>query len=419
MSKFLIEGGVALSGEIQVAANKNAVLPIMSACLLTDEDCYIDNVPAIADVATMASILQDLGATVELMGKNRLRINCSSVTSHHPPVHLVERLRASIVLMGPLLARFGRANMHHPGGDAIGTRSINTHLRALAALGAEFEIDDNFYCGRLDTQHGDRNIFLDEASVTATENALLVAASRPGRTVIRNAASEPHIANLAHFLCGMGATIDGAGSNIVHVEGKPDLQGTSDAVWPDHVEAGTFAALAAACGGRVTIKNVIPEHLDAVLFILEQMGVDFCLSEGSMEIRPSELRSVSKIQTGIWPAFPTDLASIFIVLATQATGMTLIHDWMYEARMFFVDRLVQMGANVVLADPHRAVISGPSALRGREMYGPDIRAGIALVMAALIATGPSKIEHSELIDRGYERIDERLRALGANVQRVS
>jgi UDP-N-acetylglucosamine 1-carboxyvinyltransferase len=320
--------------------------------------------------------------------------------------------------MGPLLARLQRAEMHHPGGDAIGTRSIGTHIHALQALGAEFDVDDDLYRSRLTETNGKRDVFLDEASVTATENALLFAASLPGLTVIRNAASEPHVANLARFLEGMGARISGVGSNVLHVHGSSRLGGSVERVWPDHIEAGTFAALAAACGGTVTIKNIVAEHLDMVLLVLEKMGVRYRIGDGLMEVQPSELRATKKIQTGVWPAFPTDLASIFIVLATQARGMTLVHDWMYEARMFFVDRLMQMGAGIVLADPHRAVIWGPSPLRGREFTTPDIRAGIALVMAALIASGRSEIDRIELIDRGYERIDERLRLLGAHIERL-
>lgn len=418
MSKFVIEGGHPLEGEIHVAANKNAVLPMMAAALLTDEDCYLDNVPRIADVSTMAAILQELGATVEQCEERVLRINCANVASFHPSEELVERLRASIVLMGPLLARFGRANMHHPGGDAIGTRSINTHLRAFQEMGAEIDVDDNFYSARVQTVCTGCNIFLDEASVTATENALLFAALQPRETVIRNAACEPHVENLASLLSGMGAHIEGAGSNVICVRGQERLHGAHSSVWPDHIEVGTFAALAAASHGHVTIRNVVPQHLDMVLLVLERMGVDFTLDGGAMEIRPSDLHAIQKIQTGIWPAFPTDLASIFIVLASQARGMTMLHDWMYEGRMFFVDRLVQMGANIVLADPHRAVIAGVSPLRGREFVSPDIRAGIALVMAALIASGESQIEHIELIDRGYERIDERLRSLGASIFRA-
>jgi len=419
MAKFMIQGGAPLSGTIDVAANKNAVLPMMAACLLTDDDCYLDNVPRIADVITMAAILNELGAVVEFEADSRLHINCSAVRSFEPAEHLVERLRASIVLLGPLLARIGRANMHHPGGDAIGTRSIGTHIHALQALGARFDIQDNFYRARAERPDGDCAVFLDEASVTATENAMLLAASQPRTTVISNAASEPHITNLATMLETMGATIHGTASNVLRIEGTAGLHGTTARIWPDHIETGTFAALAAACRGTVTIRNVVAAHLDMVLHILQKMGVNLEVDGETMVVRPAELMAIPKIQTGVWPAFPTDLASIFIVLATQADGMTLVHDWMYEARMFFVDRLAYMGAKIVLADPHRAVVSGPTVLRGRELVGPDIRAGIALVMAALIADGESEIEHIELIDRGYECIDERLRALGANIERVS
>ena len=418
MTKFIIQGGRPLTGEIAVAANKNAVLPMMAACLLTDDDCFLENVPGIADVVTMASILRELGAEVEHESPSRLRINCANAHSYHPPEYLVERLRASIVLMGPLLARFGRANMHHPGGDAIGTRSIATHVRALQALGTTFDLHDDFYSATTSAQSLDASIFLDEASVTATENAMLLAAAQPRWTVIANAASEPHIENLAELLTSMGAEIQGTGSNLLRVHGRTDLHGATAEVWPDHVEAGTFAALAAAAGGDVTIRNVVPGHLDMILLVLEKMGVDFHLNGTTMRVRPADLRAIPKIQTGLWPAFPTDLASIFIVLATQAAGMTLVHDWMYEGRMFFVDKLREMGAGIVLADPHRAVVTGPSSLRGREFVSPDIRAGIALVMAALIASGRSEIERIELIDRGYERVDERLRALGADIERV-
>ena len=285
-------------------------------------------------------------------------------------------------------------------------------------MGVAFETSDNFYAATHREKCGSRNIFLDEASVTATENAMMFAALQPCETIIRNAAGEPHVENLAALLSTMGATVEGAGSNVVCVRGRDRLTGGRAHVWPDHIEAGTFAALAAASKGEVRIHNVIPEHLDMILLILKRMGADFSLEDGVMHVRPAKLHAVPKIQTGLWPAFPTDLASIFIVLASQAEGMTLLHDWMYEGRMFFVDRLVQMGANIVLADPHRAVIAGVSHLRGREFVSPDIRAGIALVMAALIATGRSEIDHIELIDRGYERIDERLRNLGASIERL-
>lgn len=419
MAKFVIDGGAPLSGTIDVAANKNAVLPMMAAALLTNDECSLLHVPRIADVETMAQLLRELGAAVQWTGPTTLSLNCSTVHSFHPPAHLVERLRASIVLMGPLLARFGRATMHHPGGDAIGTRSIATHLDAFRMMGIAITEGRDCYRAVVEGPARDTCLFLDEASVTATENAMMLAAGRNAWTTIRNAAGEPHVSNLACLLQGMGAQVEGAGSNVLRIKGRTDLHGAQATVWPDHVEAGTFAALAAAAHASVTINNVIPEHLDLVLLTLRRMGADLSVDGSTLSIRPSDLHAAPKIQTGIWPAFPTDLTSIFIVLATQAYGMTLVHDWMYEARMFFVDKLVQMGARIVLADPHRAVVSGPSELRGRELFSPDIRAGIALVMAGLIADGTTEIEHIELIDRGYERIDERLRALGAHIERVT
>ena len=417
MPRFLIEGGRPLCGTIEVAANKNAILPMMAASLICDGDCVIHNVPAIADVYVMADLLRSVGASVEFIDDRTLKINTQAVSQWVPEEALVERLRASVLLAGPLLARFGRWKMHHPGGDTIGTRSIRSHLEAFVTLGSEVHSGSQQY--DVSCKHPQPGVvFLDEASVTATENLMMLAARIPGRTTIRNAACEPHIENLSEMLAAMGARVEGAGTNVLTITGTSDLGPATCEVWPDHTEAGTFAALGAAMGGEVCIHNVRPEHHEMVLLILRRMGVDFEVVGHSMKIRPSELRAVPQIVTGPWPNFPTDLASIFIVLATQAEGMTLVHDWMYESRMFFIDRLKDMGAQIVLADPHRCVISGPSRLRGREFVSPDIRAGIALVMAALLAEGSSEIDRIELIDRGYERIDERLRRLGANIVRV-
>jgi UDP-N-acetylglucosamine 1-carboxyvinyltransferase len=400
-----------------VAANKNAILPMMAASLISDGDCIIHNVPAIADVYVMADLLRSVGASVEFADDRTVKINTQAVSQWVPEEHLVERLRASVLLAGPLLARFGRWRMHHPGGDTIGTRSIRSHLEAFHTLGAEVHSASQQY----DVSCADPRpgvVFLDEASVTATENLMMLAARIPGETTVKNAACEPHIENLAEMLVEMGAGIEGAGTNVLKISGSRNLGPATCEVWPDHTEAGTFAALGAAMQGNICIHNVRPEHHEMVLLILERMGVNFEFEGHAMKIRPSELHSVPQIVTGPWPNFPTDLASIFIVLATQANGMTLVHDWMYESRMFFIDRLKDMGAQIVLADPHRCVISGPSRLRGREFVSPDIRAGIALVMAALLAEGPSEIDRIELIDRGYERIDERLRRLGASIVRV-
>jgi len=417
VSRFLINGGKPLSGTIEVAANKNAILPMMAASLLTEADCVISNVPAIADVFVMAELLRSVGARVDFVEPKTLLINTGKVMDEDPAPHLVEKMRASVLLAGPLLARFGRWSMRHPGGDAIGTRSIRAHLEAFQTMGASSVVGHGHYEVRA-AELSPAAILLEEASVTATENIMLVASRVPGMTVINNAACEPHVENLALMLQSMGATIEGAGTNRIKIQGADHLGPASCAVWPDHTEAGTFAALGAACGGNITIENVRSEHLENVLLILRRMELDYELMGEKMTIKPSQLKSVRQIVTGPWPGFPTDLASIFIVLATQARGMTMMHDWMYESRMFFIDRLRDMGAQIVLADPHRCVISGPSELRGREFVSPDIRAGIALVMAALIAQGPSEIDRIELIDRGYERIDERLRALGADIVRV-
>ena len=417
MPRFFINGGRRLAGTIEVAANKNAILPMMAATLLTEADCIIRNVPAIADVFVMAELLRSVGAVVEFAEPRTLHINSADVRDTDPAEYLVERMRASVLLAGPLLARFGRWSMHHPGGDSIGTRSIRAHLEAFQRMGAQVTVGDGHYVVRAKALHP-VSILLEEASVTATENIMLVAASVPGTTVVKNAACEPHVENLAFMLQSMGVGIEGAGTNRVTINGVSKPGPASYDVWPDHTEAGTFAALGAACGNEVTIRNVRGEHLENVLLILRRMGLEYELKDGNMVIGPSQLKAVRQIVTGPWPGFPTDLASIFIVLATQSEGMTLMHDWMYESRMFFVDRLKEMGARIVLADPHRCVISGPSSLRGREFVSPDIRAGIALVMAALIAEGPSEIDRIELIDRGYELIDERLRALGADIVRA-
>lgn len=417
MPRFFIQGGRELNGAIDVAANKNAILPMMAATLLTDQDCVIGNVPAIADVFVMAELLQSVGARVEFTDPRTLTINTSAVRDTHPAGELVAKMRASVLLAGPLLARFGHWSMDHPGGDSIGTRSIRAHLEAFQILGSTVEIGHGRYEVRNHHPHP-ASILLEEASVTATENIMLLAARIPGRTTIRNAACEPHIENLAHMLESMGIGIEGAGTNRLHIVGAESPGGAFCEVWPDHTEAGTFAALAAACHGTVTIRNVREEHIENVIHVLHRMNVDLRLHDHTLEIRPSDLHGVRQIVTGPWPGFPTDLASIFIVLATQAAGMTLVHDWMYESRMFFIDRLKEMGAQIVLADPHRCVVSGPSELRGREFVSPDIRAGIALVMASLIASGPSEIDRIELIDRGYERIDERLRSLGADIVRA-
>jgi UDP-N-acetylglucosamine 1-carboxyvinyltransferase len=416
MARFHISGSAELRGTIEVAANKNAILPMMAATLLTNQDSIIHNVPQIADVAVMANLLRSVGGSVEYLDPRTLKINTSLVDEWEPAQEHAARMRASVLLAGPLLARFKRWSMQHPGGDAIGTRSIQTHLEAFKRLGAQATSSKGYYSVSFDTMRAGE-IFLDEASVTATENIMLIASRIHGTTTIRNAACEPHVENLAVMLQGMGAEVEGAGTNLLRITGCQDLNGASCDVWPDHTEAGTFAALSAAAGGDVRIENVRRPHLENLLIVFERMGVNFEFDGNAMLVHPSELTCTSQIVTGPWPSFPTDLASVFIVLATQARGMTLVHDWMYESRMYFVDRLKEMGAAIVLADPHRCVISGKSELHGRDFVSPDIRAGIALVIASMVAKGDSTIDHVELIDRGYERIDERLRGLGAEIFR--
>lgn len=416
MAKFEIEGGIPLKGRIKAAGNKNAVLPCMAACILTDETCILENVPQIQDVLVLGNILQKLGARIDGLGTSTLTINCKYVHSYEIDFELVSQLRASILLCGPLLRRFGKVIFRHPGGDVIGRRSIQTHIAALSALGAKFrrKIDD--YQGEVKTLIGGQ-VFLDEASVTATENVILTAVLAPGETIIKNAASEPHVVNLCHFLTAMGASITGIGSNVLRIDGRTKLKGVKHRISPDHIEVGTFAIAAAVTRGEIEIFDIERDDLDPILHTLSKMGVNAKLKNESLVIGPSKLRAVDKITTGIWPAFPTDLMSCLIVLATQANGVTLLHDWMYESRMFFVDKLISMGANVTIADPHRVLVYGPTSLRGQQLDTPDLRAGMALILASLSAKGKSTIEKIELVERGYEKIEERLSALGAKITR--
>lgn len=416
MAKYLIEGGKKLQGTIRAAANKNAVLPLMAACLLTDDECVLENVPKIGDVEVMADLLESLGAVVSGQGTRTLTIRCNKVSRGNMPEDLVSRLRASVLCIAPLLHRLGHARMRHPGGCIIGRRAVGTHFDALSTLGA------TVMCGPTDyeaTANGftASHIFLDEASVTATEDTLLAAVVASGVTVIEHAASEPHVATLARFLQRMGAIVSGVGSNVLRIEGVPVLGGAHFIVPPDHIEVGTWAVVAAATGGEVTIEGVVPTDLPMILHILKRMGVKLELSQDTLKIYPSKVSAIPKIQTDVWPGFPTDLMSAMVTLATQAHGTTLCHDWMYEGRMFFVDKLIAMGANIILCDPHRAVVTGPSELRGKDIDSPDLRAGMALVIAALCAEGESEISKVELIERGYEDVVKRLNGLGARISR--
>jgi len=418
MAKYQITGGIPLKGKIKTAGNKNAVLPCMVAAVLTEETVILENVPRIRDVAVMAEILSNYGVKISGLETDKLTIDASQIYPAKPDKNLVEKLRASVLLLGPLLARIGEVALYHPGGDVIGKRSIDTHLWALEKLGAKFENKNELYCGKSSGLKG-TEVFLDEASVTATENILLAAASAEGVTIIKNAACEPHVVCLAEMLSKMGAKIEGVGSNIIKIIGQKKLQGVTQKIRPDHIETGTWIIAAAATGGEVEIENCVKDDLEMIITYFSRMNVNLSWKDKTtLLVKPSKLKAIQKIDANIWPGFPTDLISPTIVLATQATGSTLIHDWMYEGRMFFVDKLIRMGANIVISDPHRVVVSGPTELTGREIISPDIRAGMALVIAALCSQGKSSINRIELIERGYEKVEERLKSLGANIEKV-
>lgn len=417
MARYIIDGGVPLRGTVQAAASKNAVLPIMAATLLTDDECVLTNVPRITDVVVMGNLLRRLGAEVEGLGDKTLRICCRTVGETELAPDLVARMRASVVLMAPLLARLGRVQTAHPGGCVIGRRDIDTHLEALEALGARVREVEGMYVVEAAHLQG-AAIFLDEASVTATENTVMAATFAHGATTIKHAACEPHVADLCAFLVKMGARIEGIGSNIIRVEGVESLHGAEHSIISDHIDVGTFAVAAAVTGGDIAIRGVLPETTEMTNLILSRMGVSIDLDETTMHVRAGRLSATRKIDTDPWPGFPTDLASVMTVLATQAAGSTLIHDWMYEGRMFFIDKLVTMGASIVLCDPHRCVVTGPTPLHGRTVYSPDLRAGAALTLAALAASGRSEIHDIEFVERGYENFVDRLAALGARIEKT-
>jgi UDP-N-acetylglucosamine 1-carboxyvinyltransferase len=423
---FRVTGGRPLSGTIRPAGNKNAALPILAATLLADGGpSRIDNVPRIRDVETLLALLQYLGATVQWQGTNTVEIDTSRAEPKPLDPALCKEIRASILLAGPMLARFGRVTLPPPGGDVIGRRRVDTHFLALERLGADVTVGDAY---KLEGKLKAADIFLDEPSVTGTENALMAAVRAPGTTVIRNAASEPHVQDLARFLVGLGAAIDGIGSNTLTIEGnRGPLTAAPHTVGPDHIEIGSFIGLAAVTGGAITIDGVRGEDLRSTLLAFERLGVRPRLDGAKLivdadqerRIRPDLGGHVPKLEDGPWPAFPADLMSIAIVVATQCEGLLLIFEKLFESRLFFVDKLIGMGARIVLCDPHRAVIAGPSALRGQQVESPDIRAGMAMLLAALAAQGDSVIQNIGQIERGYEHIDTRLQALGAQIERRS
>lgn len=415
MAKFIIKGGQPLSGKVKVAGNKNSILPIMAACLLTKEECQLTGVPKIEDVKVLGEIIKHLGVDIKGLGTDTLKIQAKNIIKKPLPSEWVRQLRASILFLGPLLLRHGEISMRHPGGDIIGRRAVGTHFEVMRAFGAKVELGGEDFNIKLVRQQA-ADIFLDEASVTATENALMIASLINGETVIRDAACEPHVEELAFVLEKMGAKISGAGTNVIKVKGVKNLKGVKHKIWPDYLDVGTFAIASVVTKGHITIKGIRKNDLDMILLYLSRFGVRHKISGNKLEVFPSQLVSPEgKIQTRPWPGFPTDLMSPLIVMATQAKGTTLLHDWMFESRMFFVDKLVTMGANITICDPHRVLVTGPTPLRGKTLGTPDIRAGMALVLAALCAKGESVIHRVELIERGYEEIVERFKKLGAKI----
>ena len=424
MEAFVIEGGRPLNGTIRAAGNKNAALPIVAACVLTGEPVVLTNVPSIRDVETMLELVADLGVDVEHRGVGEIRINAASLAKHELDEELCSRIRASILLAGPLLARRGAAIVPPPGGDIIGRRRLDTHIHALTRLGADIHANRRY------TMHAERlrggAVFLDEASVTATENVIMAAVLAEGETTIANAASEPHVQDLCRFLVSLGADIEGIGSNVLRIRGVESLRGGEWRICPDHIEVASFIGLASVTDGEMLIEDVVPEHMSAIWPGFERLGIRSELNEHSVRVPGGQELAIQddigsqipKIEDGPWPAFPADLTSIALAVATQAEGTVLIFEKMFENRLFFVDKLVGMGARIILCDPHRAVVSGPARLYGERLESPDIRAGMAMLIASLCAEGTSVIGNVGQIDRGYERIDDRLRALGASIERV-
>jgi UDP-N-acetylglucosamine 1-carboxyvinyltransferase len=424
-TRFIVEGGRPLAGSIRPSGNKNAALPILAASLLTEHPVLLDNVPRIADIETLVDLIRSVGAEVEWTGAHALRIHAREVRASTLDPALCARIRASILLAGPLLARCGEVRLPPPGGDVIGRRRIDTHFLALAQLGARIEMDGTYHLVAPTLTGTD--LFLDEPSVTATENALMAAAAATGRTTLHNAASEPHVQDLAHFLCALGAEVEGIGTNTMVVHGGHALHGAGHTIGPDHIEVGSFIGLAAVTRSALRIVGAGVEHLRAVRMGFDRLGIVTTTDGDDLLVGAEQTRAIQsdygghipKLEDQPWPGFPADLMSIAIVAATQCEGLILMHEKMFESRMFFVDKLVGMGARIVLCDPHRALVAGPSELRGATVESPDIRAGMAMLLAAMCASGTSTINNVGQIDRGYERIDERLNALGAGIRRVT
>ncbi len=424
MDKFIIKGGVPLNGEVTPAGNKNAALPLLAACLLTDEPIILHNVPQIKDVSVMRHLVESLGAGVENLGDTSWRVTARDLRPADLDPELCRRIRASILVAGPMTARVGTFKLPPPGGDVIGRRRLDTHILALHALGVDVEYDRGFsfqtdgLCGA--------DFLMDEASVTATENAIMAAVTAKGETIIRNAASEPHVQELCHFLNGLGAQIEEIGSNTLHIRGVPKLHGGEFTIGPDYLEVISFVGAAAVTHGSVRIRNAGVENLKMIGHVFERMGVHWDVEGDDLIVQPNqELKiipdmdgAIPEVKTNVWPAFPTDLISIAITVATQASGSIMFHDWMFSGRMYFTDKLVGMGAKIILCDPYRCLIQGPNQLYGENLESPDIRAGMSMLIAALAAKGTSTVRNIGQIERGYQDVDRKLLALGAKMERV-
>jgi len=428
MDKFIIQGGVPLAGEVTPSGNKNAALPLLAACLLTDEPVILHNVPNIRDVQDMLALLQSLGVETERIDNHTWRIQASNVCTAELKPELCKRIRASILLAGPMVARTGDFRLPPPGGDVIGRRRVDTHILAIRALGAQADFDraNRAFVFKADKLRG-ADILLDEASVTATENAIMAAVTAEGETILRNATSEPHVQELCHFLNVLGARIDNISSNTLNIHGVKKLHGGEFTIGPDYLEVVSFIGAAAMTHGSITINNAGAHYLGMIRLVFGRLGVEwqvegdkiYISAPQKLVVEPDLGDAIPVINVMPWPSFPTDLMSTAIVLGTQSKGSVLFHDWMYPSRMFFTDKLVSMGAQIVLCDPHRCIVQGPTQLYGEVLESPDIRAGMALVLAALTAEGQSVIRNVGQIDRGYEKIDEKLRSLGAKIERAT
>ncbi|MBU0999916.1 UDP-N-acetylglucosamine 1-carboxyvinyltransferase [Patescibacteria group bacterium] len=416
--RYIINGGKKLKGSVKISGNKNSIFPCIAASLLTQDEVVLENISDLKDTEILIQILQKLGIKVQ---KNRstLKIKALNIRYFTLPEDLMIKLRGSLVLVGAILARAGKVNFYHPGGDIIGKRSIDTHLEGFKALGVSLKKSNLKYSLSIpQVTSGNYRIFLREASVTATENLILFSVLGQRQVILENCAKEPHVVDLCNMLLQMGARIEGVGTETLTITGVAKLNGTNFRIGADYIEAGTYIIASAVTGGEIKIEGLEGVYLDPVLKPLQSFGIKFEHIGSTIVVYPSKLKSVPALITNIWPGFPTDLMSVAIVLATQAKGITLCHDWMYEGRMYFTDKLIKMGAKITLADPHRVLVYGPNRLRGRVLETPDIRAGMALVVAALVSKGQSVINQAELIERGYEGVVEKLRALGVDISRV-